>query len=339
VASAVTSGAAKPLLVSYNFYNSSWPVASTTVQKGAGAAIGFQDEIDDAIAELFFARLYESWQRSNWNLLVAYKEALKSLSEYAVKMRGTGIVLWSAASLLPYVQSSPSLTSPQTTSSPESLLTPSGLSDLATAIRVVVESCAKLNYSMLHNNRPLFEKFEVKRQTAGRLVNVRVDVQLNTGAADAVYSTTFDLSRDRPMVDISALARVSLTSDMARSLRESVYTSLFVTVYWEDRLVYSNTFRVALLPTDEWRDDDLNRVWLPSFVLPRDPVVAQIVDKAQKYLSALQDDAGAGFDGYQGVLSPDIPITERCQTIDQQVRALWWSLMQESVRHWNSLCC
>jgi hypothetical protein len=126
VASAVTSGAAKPLLVSYNFYNSSWPLASTTVQKGTGAAIGFQDEIDDAIAELFFARLYESWQRSNWNLLVAYKEALKSLSEYAVKMRGTGIVLWSAASLLPYAQSSPSLTSPQTTSSPESLLTPSG---------------------------------------------------------------------------------------------------------------------------------------------------------------------------------------------------------------------
>jgi hypothetical protein len=192
---------------------------------------------------------------------------------------------------------------------------------------------------MPHNNRPLFEKFEVKRQTARRLVNVRVDVQLNTGAADAVYSTTFDLSRDRPMVDISALARVSLTSDMARSLRESVYTSLLVTVYWEDRLVYSNTFRVTLLPTDEWRDDDLNRVWLPSFVLPRDPVVAQIVDKAQKYLSALQDDAGTGFDGYQGVLSPDIPITERCQTIDQQVRALWWSLMQESVRHWNSPCC
>jgi hypothetical protein len=329
MATAVTTGNPKPLLVSYNFYNSSWPLASTTVTKGAAAAIGFQDEIDDAMAELFFARLYETWQRSSWNLLVAYREALKSLGEYAAKLRGTGIVLWSAASLLPYAQSSTSATSPQTTSSPESLLSPTTFSDLGAAIRVVVEPCPKLNYSMLHNNRPMFNKFEVKRQTSGRLVNVRVDVQLNTGAADAVYSMAFDLSRDRPMVDVSALARVSLTSDMARSLRESVYTSLLVNVYWEDRMVYSNTFRVALLPTDEWRDDELNRIWLPSFVLPRDPVIAQVIDKAQKYLSSLQDDAGAGFDGYQGVLAPGIPMDQRCQSVDEQVRAIWWSLMQE----------
>jgi hypothetical protein len=131
------------------------------------------------------------------------------------------------------------------------------------------------------------------------------------------------------MVDVSALARVSLTSEMALSLRESVYTSLQVSVWWEDRLAYQNTFRVAMLPTDEWRDDDLNRIWLPSFVLPRDPVIADIVDKAQKYLSAFEDDSGAGFDGYQGVLPPGVPIDQQCQSVDDQVRAIWWALLQE----------
>jgi hypothetical protein len=329
VADAVTAGADKPMLVSYNFFNSAWPLASKTVDKGAAVAIGFQDEIDDALAEIFFARFYESWERSGWNVVSAYRESLKSLQEYSAKLRGTGIVLWSASSLLPFAKMSQSITTTQSTPNPEPLLRAADTPDMDTAIRVVVEPCVKLNYSMLHNNRPLFDKFEVKRQKSGRLVNIRVDVVLDTGSANAIYSTTFDLSRARPMVDVSTLARVSLTSEMALSLRESVYTSLQVSVWWEERLVYQNTFRVALLPTDEWRDDDLNRIWLPSFVLPRDPVIAEIVDKAQKYLSALQDDSGAGFDGYQGVLSPGVSIDQQCQSVDDQVRAIWWGLLQE----------
>lgn len=329
IATAVTSGATKPMLVSYNLYNSAWPLASLTVDKGAAAAIGFQDEIDDAIAEIFFARFYESWERSGWNLIFAYRDSLKSLQEYSAKLRGTGIVLWSATSLLPFVKTTQTGTTQTTSLTPEPLLTATATPDMDSVIRVVIEPCKKLNYSMLHNNRPLFDKFEVKRQSKGRLVNIRVEVVLDTGSANAGYSTTFDLSRARPMVDVSALARVSLTSEMALSLRESVYTSLLVSVWWEERLAYQNTFRVAMLPTDEWRDDNLNRIWLPSFVLPRDPAIADIVDKAQKYLSAFEDDIGAGFDGYQGVLPTGVPIDQQCQSVDDQVRSLWWALLNE----------
>jgi len=330
VSGAVTFAATKPLLVSYNFYNSSWPLASLTVLAGAGASVGFQDEIDDSIAELFFACLYEAWQRSNWNLLYAYRQARNGISDYSGKLAGTGIVLCSATSLLPSVQTSTSSVSSQTTS-PESILLTSDTRfvDVRKAIEVVVKPREKLNYSMLHNNRPLFDKFEVKRQASGRLLNVRVDVALNTGSDVAQYSRTFDLSRSQAVVDVSTSARVSLTSDMVRSLRESVYTSLMVSVTWEDKLVYQETSRVALLPPDEWCDDDLNRMWLPSFVLPRDLAIAQIVDNAQRYLCALQDDSGSGFDGYQGVLPTGDAIDRRCQSVDDQVRALWWSLIQE----------
>jgi hypothetical protein len=81
--------------------------------------------------------------------------------------------------------------------------------------------------------------------------------------------------------------------------------------------------RVTLLPVDEWLDDGKQSVWLPSFVLPRDPAVARVIDAAQRYLMALQDDPAAGFDGYQQV-DPDDPDT--VAVVDMQVRALWCAL-------------
>ena len=35
--------------------------------------------------------------------------------------------------------------------------------------------------------------------------------------------------------------------------------------------------------------------------MPGDPIVPEIVDAAQAYLTVLVDDEGAGFDGYQGL--------------------------------------
>jgi hypothetical protein len=326
MAEAATAGKkAKPALVSYNLYNSSWPLASNTVAKGTAAAIGFQDEIDDSAAELFFARFYEAWQSSGWNILAACRDAWQGLQASNTKLTGTGVVLWSAHSL---IKAPTTGTAAATSPSPETIHHTPAFPDLRKAISVTINPRDKLNYSMLHNNRPLFEKFEVKRQTSGRLLNVRVDITLQAGTESADYSAVFDLGRSTPLVDVNERARVSLTSDMARSLRESVYTSLFVSVKWEHELVYQETFRVALLPPDEWRDDDLNRVWLPSFVLPRDPAIAKLIDGAQKFLTALADDAGAGFDGYQGVRL-DAKIEDRCESVDRQVYSLWWSLIQD----------
>jgi hypothetical protein len=109
-----------------------------------------------------------------------------------------------------------------------------------------------------------------------------------------------------------------------------------VLVEAEKEVVYQQTTRVTLLPVDEWSDDDQKpserdpadkrSVWLPSFVLPRDPSVARIIDSAQRYLMALQDDPGAGFDGYQQV-DEDKPAT--LSAVDQQARAIWCALSYE----------
>jgi hypothetical protein len=324
LAAAACAAGTAPALVTYNIYNSS-DIAALTVNAGARAAIGFQDEIDDALAELFFASFYRAWQESEWDVLEAYRQTWSSLAPESRKLRGTGIVLWSGEALVE-VERPPTPKKSSTTT--VAWIKPDQFPDVRDAIEVVVKESAKLNYSMLHNNRAPFEKFEIKRLVRGTLSDICVEIVLHAGNESSRYSAALTLNDKKPIVDVLETARVSLTSELARSLRESVYTSIYVSVMWRDRVVHQQTFRVALLPTDEWRDDDLNRIWLPSFVLPRDPAVPKVVDTAQRYLMALTDDAGSGFDGYQGVRRTG-PEAERCRSVDLQVAALWWALVYD----------
>ena len=88
--------------------------------------------------------------------------------------------------------------------------------------------------------------------------------------------------------------------------------------------IHEHTYRVTLQPADEWRDDDVDRAWLPSFVLPRDPAVVRILDHAQRYLCALQDCPRAGFDGYGPGDDGNPGAKER---VRDQVRAIWTALV------------
>ena len=351
LAEAISAGAKPPVLAAFNMYYS-LDMAASAVAAGAAAAIGFVDEIDDAAAELFFATLYSEWRKANWHLLAAYRQTWPRLISVAPQLRGTGIVLLTSSSLLdlPAVAApDPAVTEPPreerrrgqrratapgavpgggagggagTTASPE---------DSAPPVNVEYKPEKSLNYSLLHNDRSLFEKFVIKRQTAGVHHGVGVEIALHAGMETARYQATFTLDDATPLVDVAGVARLSLTSALSRSLDESVYTSLYVHVRVGDRTILQQTDRVELLPIDQWIDDDLNRRWLPSFVLPRDPAVRDIVDTAQRYLVALADDAGAGFDGYQSfdASTPNLSLDERAKGVDAQVQALWWALIHD----------
>jgi hypothetical protein len=92
------------------------------------------------------------------------------------------------------------------------------------------------------------------------------------------------------------------------------------------RDILSETYRVTLLPIDEWRDDESDRLWLPSFVLPRDPAIGQVIGSAQRYLMALCDDSNAAFEGYQNM---DLSENEMTSNVDLQVQALWCALLYD----------
>jgi hypothetical protein len=121
-------------------------------------------------------------------------------------------------------------------------------------------------------------------------------------------------------VDLAKTISVPLISPLLRGLRESTKTLITVKVTWGPHTVFHRTDPVTLLAIDEWRDDDANRVWLPSFVLPGDPAVRRTVDAAQRYLVALADNPGVGFDGYQ---SGDP------EAVDMQAQAIWTALSQD----------
>ena len=60
LAEAITAGETAPSLVFCNIWNSAARIAPLLIAAGAGAVVGFQDGIDDALAEIFLGNFYRS---------------------------------------------------------------------------------------------------------------------------------------------------------------------------------------------------------------------------------------------------------------------------------------
>ncbi|HYP25954.1 MAG TPA: hypothetical protein VE262_04475 [Blastocatellia bacterium] len=322
----LNAAARKPALVSCNIFYSAQRVSSLIVAEGAGAAIGFQDEFEDALTELFFDSFYEAWRRFNWDTLEAFKYACNLLKQQPQRLMGTGVVLWSAQSLVkPQSEASERVRTDLLTEK-KKVITVEDLHgrDARKLLSVEVKTCNNLNYSTLHNNCELFEKFMLRKEKdpPGCVNDIQVDVVLYVGGESSRYSGSVDMAESSR--DLNKDIRVPLFYSIDFLNNENVHTGLFVEVSWQKQLLHRQTYRVTLPPIDEWRGNDAERVWLPSFVLPRDPAVSKIVDVAQAYVMALRDDSSAGFDGYQAV---DAGADKPYDGVDQQVRALWAALL------------
>ncbi|MBX7206925.1 MAG: hypothetical protein K1X78_01330 [Verrucomicrobiaceae bacterium] len=206
------------------------------------------------------------------------------------------------------------------------------------AFVVTAEVNDKLNYSILHNQHyklrdetgidpatslplRLFSKFNVKRMIPladGAKLVADVEVTLHAGTEDCAWRQLVELNS--PSEEIAPLIRVPLTSALVRSLRESMRTTVTSRVSILGSPWHIQTHAVTLLAIDEWRDDGVCHVWLPSFVLPRDPAVGELVSLARRSLCIAADDFNAGFDGYQR--------GER-RWVDMQVQALWATIIDQ----------
>jgi hypothetical protein len=191
-------------------------------------------------------------------------------------------------------------------------------------VEVEVKPLARLNYSLLHNNRPLFDVFTIRKYVEGVLPDVRVEARLYLGAESYPYVRSFDMKR--AVEPLAAEVRLPLTSELARGVDENIRTNFHVRVACGKVTLHETTHDVTLLPIDLWKDSDDDRQWLPSFVLPRDPAVTQIIQNAQELLACLADDMGQGFDGYQ---SFDAEADDPAEGVDRQVRAIWSALISK----------
>lgn len=326
------TGAHRPRLVTLDFDNSAARVAPLAVARGVVAAIGFQDSFSGEQAEQFYSVLYTRINRSE-SLHEAFQSAWERLHGEPGQRHGTGLVLWSATSAFADTAVAAARRRGQSQRHKHRLETEEarridvrtvqpGRDD--TYIHVDVVELKDLNYAMLHNRQPLFERFAIRTLVPGTYRNVHVKVVLSTGTESASFEKTVTVVH--PSFDLNPHVHVPLTSEITRSVHESVQTSLFVEVTWGEHVLYRDTKRVRLTPVDQWRDSDNDRKWLPSFIFPRDLAVGRLVDTAQRYVRVLRDNPIAGFDGYQ---SFDIKHPDTAAEIDLQVQAMWSAIVHE----------
>jgi hypothetical protein len=330
----LTANNHRPQLIALNIGNSAARIAPLIVAQGALAAIGFQDNFNDELAELFFSILYARLNDQTAQLTEAFEAAWQRVRTEPSHRQGTGVVLWSITSafldrLGHRIGSSDRQQKDRAKrmkGAPEKPIQANvvGAGEGDKWITVDIEPCEDLNYSMLHNQRPLFKKFVIHSRQSRLIVGLRARVSLLTGTDSAVFDRTLNITP--PSFDLNPHIHVPLTSSITRSVHESVRTSLFVEVLWGEHVLYRDSKRVRLTPVDQWRDSDIDRKWLPSFIFPRDAAVMKLVDTAQRYVRVLRDDPSAGFDGYQS-FDPKRP--DSASEIDLQVQAIWSAIVHE----------
>jgi hypothetical protein len=329
-------------LVACNFWNSGTRTAAMAVASGSEAAIGFQDQVDDSVAELFFARFYTNWRSGGWMIGPAFERTLQDLKKSGVSLKGTGVVLWSSRDLLadrrtgeaggdsPLVASAQPRVEPISASTRRTRAPAWSARD---ALSVEARPLTRINYSLLHNDQAIFDTFRIRKQVPDVVRGVEIEVVLYVGGDSYPYRTTIDIKE--PVTDLRDRIRVPLTSTVLQAFRESVRSVIYVGAKVGDEMIFQDTWRITLVPVEEWTDDDEGGRWLPSYVLPRDPAVATVVDAAYPLIRTLREGGEQAFDGYQEV-QPDAPGDAKYRTVDAQVKALWSALsFQFGLRYIN----
>ncbi len=327
LAEVLVAGRTPPTVVYCNLWNSAARLAPALAAAGASHVVGFQDGIDDGLAELFVGHFYRTLAAAS-NVTAGFDAAWTALQSQRKPLRGTGIVLWqsgTAAQLaaMPAPDASSVSVAVPMPMSRSALVAPDvAPADIRTLLAVTVEPEPEVSYGLLHNNRDLFRKFLLRNLGDAPLHGIEVFVELH--ANDGTYPYRQTVTLDGPVLDLSREIKIALTSTLARSLDELLRTSLFVRLRVNGEDVYTRTFPVTLAPVDQWADTDTDRQFLPSFVFPRDRAVMHAIRNAEQFVTALRDDPAAGFDGYQS-LDPDAD--DPAWTIDRQVQALWYSTL------------
>ena len=323
---------ARPALVTLNLYYSGARLARECARRGAGAVIGFMDEIDDEIAEYFFQALYLEWRKTGFSdeIPYAFGNTWRMLRKQRHSLYGTGIAVWLSRSAfdrtISAVRTQVDIPEEEVaeipTAAQKELTRQRPMSEV---LRVDLEVPREVNYSLLHNNRRLLDTFTLTKLVDHSLDEVSVEVQLNVGDGSAPFLYTATMISE-PQLALADDIRLPLTATLLRSPRERVQTTLYVKVMWDDRVACETTQPVTLLPVDEWFDDTANNPWLPSFILPRDPAISKIVNAARSHLVTLTDNPNASFDGYQTV---EADKSDGGVSVDLQVQAVWTALVQQ----------
>lgn len=316
VAELLTAASRKPWLVTMNLYFSAARSAALCVQSGAHFAIGFHDTAQDNRAEEFFARFYSEWRGGGGGLpLDAFQKAVEVFRN--TKRREAGVVLWTRHSLV----DAAAVGRPAVPQAREESRAVVSEADIRRVVSIKAAGIRRLNFAMLHNDRPVMEAFRISLTEPCRPPMIKVEVVLHAGGQEFPWRQSVALTEHKTSVDLVDDIRPALVSRLLRECRESLWSSLYACVTCGEHLLMQETWRVELLSADEWRNTEEDRRWLPSFVFPRDKSVTKLKKAAEIMLKAVMDDRAASFDGYQ--VFDRMKKGPAREAVDMQVRAVW----------------
>jgi hypothetical protein len=277
------------------------------------AAVGFQDAFDDSLAEWVHASVWRELTTNGWHLPQAFRRMWAAMRELSESVDATGITLWTGAPILVGPEQTP-----QAEPSPAERL-------VSQKLRIDIKPRLELNYAVLHNAQPMFNRFVLECDHADPALCVDVDVAVHMGLETACFKRQVRMTHRR--MALTDEIHVPLTASVARAAREAINSSLRVEVRQSGGpVLYSNSHRLRLLPVDQWRDNRRDGRWLPSFVQPRDPAVVAAITAAQRYVRVLRDAPCAGFEGYQLARAGD---EVSLRGVDRQVEAIWATLLHD----------
>lgn len=320
-------------LVSFSSNFSAPRLAALAIGFGAARhAIGIQDTVSEEQSGHFFGGFYSDWQGGgSEDILKAFFRSRRNLARDYDLVSAASFVLWSSESLLGNLAKV--VEEKSKTEAPK--VKPAPVDDADPYISYWVKPVTRLNYSLLHNDQPLFEQFSVLKVKSGQIKPLAVEVSLDTGGqlGRAVCRVTLPSKFSKYVYRLADRIRLPLVADLMRSCQESVRTNLHVRLTCGEEVLLENNYPVRVLPADEWRDDGRDHCWLPSFVLPRDNAVLKIFEHAQRCLRILADDCDAAFDGYQRV-APGA--SNPWEAVDLQVKAIWAAIQHDlKIQYFN----
>lgn len=325
LAKAVCAGKRKPQLVVCNLFYSGGDTAAAMIGAGADASVGFQDHTDLDVAEQFIAELYRHHGPMGESLLGSFMSARARTKALGTSHVGSGVVLWTRSD-----HAEPFDGYEFRKRHDDRMRSHSESGGLARLPDVIIDAPVEVNYAMLHNQTPLLPRFAV-RKFAHDNDRINAEVALQVGTNRFAWASNHDLTAR--VTDLAPLIQLPLTWTLESLPSERVRSILSVSVQRGDKEIVRRSYPVQIAPIDSWVDDDLNRQWLPSFVLPRDQAVRRIIDTAQRHLQALADDHAQGFSGYQ---AEEPETDDPYRLVDAQVQAIWTVIAQDAaVRYIN----
>jgi hypothetical protein len=313
-------------LVTCNFYYSAQRVCLAMLREGVPYAVGLHDEIDDAAAETFFGEFYRTWRGTgleNDRVHLAFVDACERFkAALAERMVGSAIVLWTTRPALHDAQ--------QVALRPEGGAREAPASRSAGRPTVNVLHRERLIYAMLHNGISPFSQFRILLPDPDTECAGTVEISLHDGAPGRSYTASFRATS--AVLDLRNDVRAPLDPRLflSSSRWEETRALMLVRVCVDGRDLLHRSFPVTLAPVNEWYyAGEWTGALLPSFVLPFDPVIPQVVAAALPALRALTDNARAGFQGYPGASADKGASADEGAQAEHQARALWHTLISQ----------